>query len=118
MRSFPDFRPFVVTTATPRGLALSYFDPYVDLTGRVTGYALVDLDQQMGAYDWRLAETNVWKVERVLLDQPHRPIASSDRRVDRLRRQYRAFKTQFPHRTPLFYRGRRRWTELPREFGN
>ena len=25
----------------------------------------------MGDYDWRLAETNVWKVERVLLDYPH-----------------------------------------------
>jgi hypothetical protein len=104
--------------ATPRALALSYFDPYVDLTGRVTGYALVDLRRQMGAYEWRLAETNIWKVERVLLDYAHRPITSSDRRVDRLRARYRAFKKQFPHRKPLFYRGRERWTELPTEFGN
>src|SRR6187200_2548503 len=29
--------------ATPRALALSYVDPYIDLTGRVTGYAVVDL---------------------------------------------------------------------------
>ena len=29
--------------ATPRALALSYVDPYVDYTGRVTGYAVVDL---------------------------------------------------------------------------
>ena len=29
--------------ATPRALALSYIDPYVDFTGRVTGYAVVDL---------------------------------------------------------------------------
>ena len=29
--------------ATPRALALSYVDPYVDFTGRVTGYAVVDL---------------------------------------------------------------------------
>ena len=59
--------------ATPRALALSYVDPYVDYTGRVTGYAVVDL-RRMGDYDWRLADTNVWKVERMLLDYPHRPI--------------------------------------------
>ena len=77
--------------ATPRALALSYVDPYVDFTGRVTGYAVVDL-RVMGDYDWRLADTNVWKVERMLLDYPHRPIASSDRRVERLRARYRAFR--------------------------
>ena len=42
----------------------------------------------MGDYDWRLADTNVWKVERMLLDYPHRPIASSDARVERLRARY------------------------------
>ena len=43
------------------------------LHGRVTGYAVVDL-RTLGDYDWRLSERNVWKVERVLLDYPHRPI--------------------------------------------
>src|SRR6185312_10073672 len=78
--------------ATPRALALSYFDPYIDFTGRVTGYAVVNLAREMGAYEWRFAETNVWKVERVLLDFPHRPIASSDVRVNQLRARYRAFR--------------------------
>jgi hypothetical protein len=101
--------------ATPRALALSYVDPYVDFTGRVTGYAVVDL-RILEPYDWRLANTNVWKVERMLLDWPHRPIASSDRRVNRLRARYREFRQQYPDRKPLFYRGRNRWTELPDEF--
>jgi hypothetical protein len=100
--------------ATPRALALSYVDPYVDLTGRVTGYAVVDLGAVMGTYDWRVAETNVWKVERVLLDYPHRSIDSSDRRVDALRAKYLAFKQRFPGKKPLFYDRRDRWTELPR----
>jgi hypothetical protein len=100
---------------TPRALALSYFDPYIDFTGRITGYAVVDL-RVMGAYDWRLAETNVWKVERMLLDHPHRPIASSDRRVERLRARYRAFRRAYPGRKPVLYRGRERWSELPAEF--
>jgi hypothetical protein len=98
--------------ATPRALALSYVDPYVDLSGRVTGYAVVDL-REIGNYDWRLADTNVWKVERMLLDYPHRPIASSDRRFRALRARYRAFKHAFPDRKPLFYRNRERWTAIP-----
>ena len=98
--------------ATPRALAASYMDPYIDLTGRVTGYAVVDL-RVMGTYDWRLADTNVWKVERMLLDYPHRSIASSNRRVNAIRARYRAFKKAFPDKKPLFYRRRDRWTELP-----
>jgi hypothetical protein len=98
--------------ATPRALALSYVDPYIDLTGRVTGYAVVDL-RVMGGYDWRLADTNVWKVERMLLEHPHRAIRSSNRRVNAFRERYRAFKQRWPDRKPLFYRGRQRWTELP-----
>jgi hypothetical protein len=101
--------------ATPTALARSYCDPYIDFTGRVTGYAVVDL-RVMGKYDWRLAETNVWKVERMLLDHPHRAIASSDARVNRLRARYRAFRARYGPLKPLGYRGRDRWTELPPEF--
>jgi hypothetical protein len=101
--------------ATPRALAFSYFDPYIDFTGRVQGYAVVDL-RVMGSYDWRLADTNVWKVERMLLDHPHRRIASSDRRVNRLRKWYRAFRAAHPGRKPIAYRGRERWTDIPEEF--
>jgi len=102
---------------TPQALARSYFDAYVDLTGCVTGYAVVDL-RRMDRYDWRLADTNVWKVERMLLDYPHRRIESSERRVDTLRARYRAFKARHPTLKPLFYRGRQRWTVIPEEFGN
>lgn len=101
--------------ATPRALALSYVDPYVDYTGRVTGYALADL-RVLGKYDWRLSEKNVWKVERMLLDLPHRPILTSDARIDRLRTRYKEFRQAYPGRKPLFYKRRERWTELPTEF--
>ena len=99
--------------ATPRALALSYFDPYVDLTGRVTGYAVVDVAKAMGDYDWRLADTNIWKVERVLLEHPHRAIASSDVRVKKLRARYRAFLKANPGQKPVFYKRRDRWSQLP-----
>jgi hypothetical protein len=100
--------------ATPRALALSYFDPYVDFTGRVTGYAVVDVAKEMGEYEWRLADTNIWKVERMLLEYPHRRITSSDRRVDGLRAWYRAYRQRYG-RKPVEYRGRDRWTPLPRQ---
>lgn len=103
----------VFTTA--RALALSYVDPYVDFTGRITGYAVVDL-RVMGSYDWRLSERNVWKLEQMLIDYPHRAIRSSDRRIDLLRLKYYRFKREFPDLKPLDYRGRERWTPLPSEF--
>jgi hypothetical protein len=101
---------------TARALALSYVDPYVDFSGRITGYAVVDL-RELGAYDWRLSERNIWKAERLLLAWPHRPIRSSDARIDRLRRWYRRFRTQH-HRKPgaREYRGSETWSELPRPY--
>jgi hypothetical protein len=101
--------------ATPRALALSYFDGYIDFTGRIKAYAVVDL-RVLDSYDWRLAEGNIWKVERMLLEWPHRRIASSDRRVDRLRRRYRAFRAAHGYKPWKYYRGRDRWTALPPEF--
>jgi hypothetical protein len=100
---------------TPRALALSYVDPYVDLSGRVKAYAVVDL-RMMGAYDWRLSERNVWKIERMLLEYPHRAIRSSNARFTRLRARYRAFKKEFPDLKPVYYERRERWTELPLEW--
>jgi hypothetical protein len=102
--------------ATPRALALSYVDPYVDFTGRITGYAVVNLETALPRYDWRLSARNVWRAEQVLIDRPHRAIASSDERIDRLRRRYYRFKLHHPDRKPVDYRGRERWTPLPPEF--
>jgi hypothetical protein len=90
-------------------------DEYVDLSGRITGFALVDL-RVMGAYDWRLSEKNVWKVERMLLDTKHLPLHMAESRFRHFRRRYREFKAQHPGRKPLFYEGRSRWTSIPKEF--
>ena len=101
--------------ATPRALAASYLDTYVDLTGRITAFALVDL-RVMGNYDWRLSEKNIWKVERMLLDTKHQPLTMTDARYRDFHRRYRAFKDQYPDRKPLFYEGRDTWTPIPHEF--
>ena len=80
----------------------------------VTGYAVVDL-RTLGDYDWRLSDRNVWKVERMLLDYPHRrdPRAPIER-IDRLRRRYVEYRRRFGHK-PVYYRRMDRWTELPTE---
>ncbi len=101
---------------TARSLARSYTDPYVDFTGRVTGYAVVNVATEMTDYDWRLAPTNIWKVERMLLDYPHRPLKTSDARTRWLRARYRAFRARYGSLKPVRYDGRETWTPLPREF--
>ena len=95
---------------TVRHLALSYFDPYVDLTGRLTGYAVADL-YDLGSYDWRFSPKNIWKVEHYLLEMSHRPIRSSEARYRRLLGEYRAFKEKFPNRQATYYRNRSQWME-------
>jgi hypothetical protein len=84
---------------TPRDLVLSYFEAYIDSTGRITGYAVADLNE-LGGYDWRLSEQNVWKVERHLQEIAHRQIKSSDLRYEKWRRRYIDFRAKHPGGQP------------------
>ena len=101
--------------ATPRALALSYVESYVDFTGGIKAYAVVDL-RVMGTYDWRLSDRNVWKVERMLLDWPHRSLRTSNRRYALWHKRYIAYRAAHDGRKPLYYPRRDRWTPLPPEF--
>jgi len=100
---------------TPRALAASYVEGYVDYTGGVKGYAVVDL-RVLGNYDWRLSEKNVWKVEQLLLDWPHRRLVPSPAKIDAMRRRYVTFREQHGYKPWKYYKGRETWTELPPEF--
>ena len=99
---------------SPRALAMSYFDPYIDFTGRISGYAVFDL-RRLGSYDWRLSPRNLWAAERALLRYPHHPIKGSRERVRRYRARYREYWAKYKKK-PLFYRGRQKWTPIPEEF--
>lgn len=101
--------------ATPRALALSYVEGYVDFTGSVKAYGVADL-RVLDPYDWRLSTKNVWTVEHLLLEWPHRKIRSSRDRIDGLRRRYTAFRAAHGYKPWRYYRGRERWTDLPKEF--
>lgn len=99
---------------TIRDLAWSYFDPYVDMTGRLTGYQLVDM-RDLKDYDWRFNRKNMWKVEKFLINIPHRPMPSSDARYRRLRARYKAFRGVDPTGPVIdIYTGRERWLPLPK----
>ena len=91
-----------------RDLVFNYFDPYVDKTGRITGYGVASL-YELGSYDWRFSTQNVWKVERYLQEIPHRRIRSSDERYRKLRRRYLAFHEEHPDRSPDYYPSRPLW---------
>lgn len=97
-----------------RTLALTYFDPFIDTTGCLQAYGMVDL-RVLGSYDWRLSTGNVWKVERLLYEIPHQAIRYSQDRADRLRRRYFAFRRAHPGVRPVAYYDRRHWTEIPTE---
>lgn len=99
-----------------RALAQSYVEPYVDYTGRVKAYGVANLAEAMGRYDWRWATGNVWKVEQVLIDWPHVRLPSSTRRYRVLKQRYRAYRAANDDRKPLYYRGREKWTPIPKAF--
>lgn len=94
--------------STVRQLVMDYVDPFVDHTGRLISYNVVDL-RDIPRVDWRFSEQNVWAVERYLLAQRHKRVRTSPRRYRALLRRYRAFKKRFPDREPAYYAGRSRW---------
>lgn len=93
---------------TVRNLVMSYFDTYIDKTGRITGYGVADL-RDLGGYDWRFSAKNVWKVERYLQELPHVEIQSSDVRYRKWHRRYLRFRAQYPDRQAAYYPTRHLW---------
>ncbi len=93
---------------TIRELVMSYVDPYVDGSGRITGYGVFDL-RALGNCDWRLSPRNVWAVERALIKLPHQKLKTSERRYQAILRQFRAFRKKYPSRPATFYANRHQW---------
>jgi hypothetical protein len=91
-----------------RHLALSYFDPFVDLTGRLKGYGLTSL-YDLENYDWRFSPRKMTKIETHLRAIPHRPIHSSDQRYEKLLTRYQNYKKRYPNRSPSYYDNRSTW---------
>jgi len=93
---------------TVRDLVMSYVDPYVDNTGRITGYGVADL-RTLVKCDWRLSSRNVWEVERALIELPHKKVRTSDRRYQKVLHRFRTFRKKVPHGPVTFYANRHQW---------
>ena len=91
-----------------RDLAWSYFDPYVDFSGRLKGYGLTSL-YELGAYDWRFSSRKMSKIENHLRAIPHKPLHSSDKRYEKLLTRYQQYKKRYPDRSPGYYDSRSIW---------
>lgn len=91
-----------------RDLVWSYFDPYVDFTGRIKGYGLTNL-YDLGNYDWRFSPRKMTKIENHLRAIPHKRLRSSDKRYEKLLARYHKYKKRYPDRSPSFYDSRPNW---------
>ena len=91
-----------------RDLAWSYFDPFVDLSGRLKGYALTSL-YELGDYDWRFSPRRMLKIEDHLRAIPHKRMHSSETRYQALLDKYKQYKKRYPDRTPSYYDSRSSW---------
>ncbi len=93
---------------TLRDLAWSYFDPYVDFSGRIKAYGSANL-YDLGNYDWRFSPRKMSKIEDYLRALTHRRLRSSDKRYQILLDRYHRFKKRFPDRSPKYYDNRNQW---------
>ena len=84
-----------------RQLVWSYFDPYIDMTGRIKGYGLTRL-YDLSNYDWRFNPKNMHKIEDHLRAIPHKKLRSSNHRYDYWHERYQKYKKRFPHRSPVY----------------
>lgn len=91
-----------------RDLAWSYFDPFVDLSGRLKGYGITSL-YELGDYDWRFSPRRMLKIEDHLRAIPHKRLHSSDERYKKLLARYHRYKKRFPTRSPSYYDSRPKW---------
>ncbi len=93
---------------TLRSLVMSYVDPYVDGSGRIIGYGVLDL-RNLRRPDWRHALGNVSAVERALIAMPHKKLATSERRYQAMLSRFRNFRQQYPEAPATFYSDRHLW---------
>ena len=101
---------------SPRAVAISYIEGYVDYTGRVRGYGVANLAEALADYDWRFSPRNVWKVERLLIKWPHRKIKTSNAKYRALLQRYIAYRKRYGRKPWRYYSGRDKWAPLPAEF--
>jgi hypothetical protein len=89
-------------------LVRSYSAPYIDLTGRLRGFGVLDL-RGLKRANWRTSRRNVWYVEQALIDNRHHRFRVSDAFYRRWHERYLEFKREHPHERPTYYPNRAAW---------
>lgn len=69
-----------------KDLAMSYYEPYIDKTGCITGYQIANLDNIK--INWRYSLKNVWKVERYLIELKHVQFKFNKNRYKKVHKKY------------------------------
>ncbi|MDG2306101.1 MAG: hypothetical protein P8R42_15920 [Candidatus Binatia bacterium] len=92
---------------TLKSLVRSYMPPFIDRTGRITGYATYDL-RRLDRCDWRLSTRNVWAVQRALIANRGKRLGMSDDKYRRWHRRSVRFGEENPDEKPMYYPGRDR----------
>lgn len=70
-----------------RSLVRSYMAPYIDQTGRVKGFGLLDL-RDLPTGRWRLSRGNVFHVEDALNDNVHAPLPTPEPEFRKWKRRF------------------------------
>src|SRR6059036_3067689 len=81
-------------------LVRSYAAPYIDLSGRLRGYGVLDL-RSLRSGDWRAARRNVRYVEQALIENRHRRFGVTDAFYRRWHERYARFKRLHPRERPV-----------------
>lgn len=102
---------------TVRALALSYYDPFIDFTGKLTAYRPFDL-RKLEDYDWRFATRNMWHIQRTLIRQRGATkVKGAPGRARWLRTKYKNYMVAHGNKKPVtYYEGREKWTPIPDVF--
>lgn len=72
-----------------RDLVWSYFDPYIDNTGKITEYRIANLDDTNT--NWRSGTKNVWKAEKYLVKLKHVHLKSSSLRYKKVHDKFKKY---------------------------
>lgn len=91
-----------------RALVASYELPYIDATGRICGYGVLDL-REVRRCDWRFSSRNVWAIERALIDNRHHRVHLPEATYRRWHARYLRFRERHPGGRPVYYPQRATW---------
>jgi hypothetical protein len=92
-----------------RDLVDSYAEPYIDATGRIIGFGVLDL-ADLASTPWRFSEGNVWRVQKALIEMDHRRYHMADRRYAFWFERFKAYKKRYPNRKPRYFDNKSTWT--------